>query len=55
MYQGSARSVIAESRNGEKIRFPAKILVPFVERDGIKGSFIIHYDEDNKFKQIRRL
>ena len=55
MYQGSARAVFAHTREGKKVRFPAKILVPFVQRDGISGTFVIDYDNNNRFQQIRRL
>lgn len=55
LYQGSARTVRACSRDGRTVHFPAKILVPFVEQQGIQGSFIISYDEHSRFQQIRRL
>ncbi len=55
LYQGSAKAVFAYTREGKKVRFPAKILIPFVERDGITGSFVIDYDKQNRFQQIRRL
>ena len=55
MYRGQARAVHARSRDGRKVHFPAKILVPFVEHDGIRGSFIIDYDDNNRFQQIQRL
>lgn len=54
-YSGIARTVATRSRDGRRIRFPASILRPFVTRDGIEGSFIISFDEAQKFQEIRRL
>ena len=53
-YQGTVRDVVANARDGRSVKFPANILKPFVTHEGIKGSFIIEYDVDNKFKEIRR-
>ncbi len=55
MYAGQVKTVLATSRDGRRVRFPANILVPFVERDGIRGSFAISFDVENKFQNIRRL
>ena len=55
LYQGVARDVFVYSRDGRKVRFPAGILQPFVTRKGIKGSFCISFDSDQKFSGIKRL
>ncbi len=55
MYQGSANAVRTHARDGRSIRFPARILQPYVTRKGISGSFRICFDEDMKFKSIDRL
>lgn len=54
LYQGVAKSVFAKSASGETVRFPATILQPFVTREGVKGNFIIEFDNNNKFKSIKR-
>ena len=54
LYRGTARAVHATSQDGRRIHFPAAILVPFVQRDGIRGRFIIDYDDKNRFRQIQR-
>ncbi len=54
VYQGVARDVFAIARDGRKIRFPANILQSFVTNNGIQGTFIISFDDDNKFQGIRR-
>ena len=55
LYQGIARDVICYARDGRRVRFPAKILQPYVTHDGIRGSFCIAFDQNQKFSSIRRL
>ncbi|MFE8073152.1 DUF2835 domain-containing protein [Marinobacteraceae bacterium S3BR75-40.1] len=54
MYRGEARYVHARARDGRSVQFPARILAPFVLHDGVRGSFLIEYDE-GKFQNIERL
>ncbi len=54
VYAGSAKNVLASSSNGQTVRFPANVLRPFVSHDGIFGSFVIRYQSDGKFVDIRK-
>ena len=54
-YNGSVKMVAAESIDGKMVHFPANILRPFVTHDGVQGTFAIYFDENNKFKEIKRL
>ncbi len=54
-YRGQVKNVLVQSHDGRTVRFPANILRPFVGRDGIHGTFALQYDENNKFKGIRRV
>lgn len=54
LYQGMARDVVANARDGRVVRFPANILRDFVTHDGVHGTFLIFFDDDNKFKDIAR-
>lgn len=54
-YEGSAQNVQAVSRDGRTVRFPARILRPYLGHDGIHGSFVICFDEDNRFQSISRI
>ncbi len=54
-YSHSAQDVYTTARDGRSVRFPAKILQRFVTREGIKGSFLITFDETHKFQDIVRL
>ena len=54
-YQGQAQSVLATSRDGRSVSFPAKILQPYVTRDGVSGAFEICFGADSKFTSIRKV
>ena len=54
-YQGVVQNVQVISHDGRTLRFPANVLRPFVTHDGIKGTFMLEYDQHNKFKGIRRV
>ena len=48
----SVTQVSAFSQDGRRVRFPTAILQPFVTREGIRGSFAIHFDAEHKFVNI---
>ena len=54
-YKGIVRNVVAKSREGLSVQFPAGVLQQFVTPDGIQGVFRLTYDEDNKFVSIEQL
>ena len=54
-YRGSAQQVLARSLDGRTIRFPARILQPFVSQAGIKGNFRILFDEEHRFQSIQKI
>ena len=54
-YQGSARTVLARSRDGRTVSFPASLLQRMVTREGVHGEFVLRYDEHNRFISIDRL
>nr|WP_261841266.1 DUF2835 domain-containing protein [Aliamphritea ceti] len=54
-YRGTAKNVVAYSRDGRRIRFPADILRSFLLHNGVHGSFAIRFDDQGKFSDIRRL
>jgi hypothetical protein len=55
LYEGSVKTVFAHSIDGRSIRFPAGILRPFVLHNGIRGTFQIDFDDENRFQTIKRL
>lgn len=54
-YKGSVTQVSAFSQDGRRVRFPTAILQPFVTREGIRGSFAIHFDAQHKFVNIVKI
>ncbi len=55
LYGGRAQSVLARTREGLRVRFPAQHLRGFVTRQGVNGVFELWVDEHNKMLEMRRL
>ncbi|MFC3853127.1 DUF2835 domain-containing protein [Salinispirillum marinum] len=55
MYAGTAKNVYTVSHDGRSVSFPIRILQPFITRNGIQGSFRIHFTDQNKFDRVERL
>lgn len=55
LYKGDAKDVVAYAVDGQRVRFPAKILVPFVTHYGIVGKFLIQFTAQQRFHSIHRL
>ncbi|OZG71215.1 hypothetical protein BTA51_21435 [Hahella sp. CCB-MM4] len=54
-YQRVASMVETVSRDGLRVQFPTGILQRFVTREGVHGTFVIYFDDNNKFQRIERL
>jgi hypothetical protein len=54
-YEGTARSVLARCHSGKTVQFPASVLQRFVSTDGIRGAFLLTYDENYRFVSITKL
>ncbi len=55
LYSGSARDVSTIAVDGRRVQFPGNILRQFVTREGIRGRFMIRFDDENRFESIQRL
>lgn len=55
LYRGSAREVAGVSLDGQKIRFPAEALKPFVTHNGVQGQFALLVNANNKLVDLTRL
>jgi hypothetical protein len=53
-YRGAASAVVARSRDGKTVRFPAGLLRRFLTHEGVHGEFVLRYDARNKFVSIDR-
>ncbi len=54
-YQSPGAVVSTRSSDGRRVRFPANILQPFVTHSGVTGRFSIEFDQQAKFKSIKKL
>ncbi|MCG5512207.1 DUF2835 domain-containing protein [Ectothiorhodospira shaposhnikovii] len=54
-YSGAASAVVAMSREGRTVRFPASALRPFVLHDGVHGHFRLTVDNQFKLLSLERL
>jgi hypothetical protein len=55
MYRGESKLVLAVSRDGRSVQFPANILSPFTSHEGVYGSFRISFDLNGKFQSIEKI
>jgi Protein of unknown function (DUF2835) len=54
-YKGKARYVLAQSRDGRKIKFPAAVLRQFLTHEGIFGQFRLCFDDNHKLINIEKI
>lgn len=54
LYRGEARTVLARDSEGRTLSFPALSLRPFLRQDGVRGTFDIRVDANNRLLDIRR-
>lgn len=54
-YAGDARFVQVLSRDGRSVRFPFHVLRPFLDHQGVRGSFLIRIDDRQALQSIKRL
>lgn len=55
LYRSYVRQVQARARNGQSVRFPVGVLVPFVTASGVHGTFRLHFDDAYRYQGIERL
>ncbi|BEU03085.1 hypothetical protein OAG1_18850 [Agarivorans sp. OAG1] len=55
VYRGTARSIIATDSNGMRIQIPALRFLPFLDRSGINGRFVLSTDSNNKFLSLQKV
>ena len=53
-YRGDAHTVIAQTKDGRRVQFPANVLRPFLTHSGIQGEFAIRFDANYKLIDVRR-
>ena len=53
-YSGVKNRVQVTDERGKTLNIPWSALVPFVTPLGVRGEFIIFYDENGKLEDLRR-
>jgi len=54
-YRGKTRSILVKASNGLNVQFPANLILPYVARDGVRGRFLLSYDQKGKALSLQRL
>lgn len=53
-HKGLKTHVVARSRDGRRVHFPANLLRPFVEHNGVNGRFKLAFNEDGRCQYFIR-
>lgn len=51
-YSGQVQSIQVTALDGRQVRFPASALQAYLSHSGIRGEFVLEYDENNKFIRL---
>lgn len=54
-YEGHASTVVAKTKDGRTVRFPANVLRSLVQANGVQGLFELVVDENRKLVSIKRV
>jgi len=55
VYEGTAQRVYTTARDGRSVIFPARILQPWMDHEGIHGTFLISYNAEGKFNSVHKV
>jgi len=55
LYQGTARNLLVNSRDGRRIQLPLAIFRPFLTHQGVFGVFMVKFDANNKLLDIKKI
>ena len=53
-YRGAASHVEVTADGGARLRFPARLLRPYVTPEGVYGRFLLRYDDDYRAVCLER-
>ncbi len=54
-YRGQVDAVVVETLDGQRLRFPARLLRDFVDRGGVHGLFEMRFDAGFHCLELRRI
>lgn len=55
VYQGQANRVLLVSRDGRRVSLPAHHLRPFLDHQGVYGTFELEFSPAGELLELRRL
>ncbi|KJZ14265.1 MAG: DUF2835 domain-containing protein [Marinomonas sp.] len=54
LYQGRAKYLVVQSRDGRNIQLPLTIFRPFLTHSGIYGTFEVEFDQNYRLVDIKK-
>ena len=54
-YRGHSSTVLATSADGKMIQFPAIVLRPYLDAQGVHGCFEIQFNQVNKLVRLEKI
>ncbi len=54
-YQGAVDTIVIITAEGKSVQIPVGALLKFVDQSGVRGSFRLLYDNNNKLLRVERL
>ena len=55
LYRGDAHWVRVRDTDGSHVQFPATWLRPFVGADGVRGTFVLTFDDQHRRQDFRKI
>lgn len=55
LYAGTAKYLLVNSRDGRRVQLPLTIFRSFLTHQGVYGSFMVKFDENNKLLDIKKI
>ena len=54
-YAGTAKIISVVANNGQRLQFPANLVLPYVTHSGISGHFVLDYSANGKAKSLTKI
>ena len=54
-YRGEVNMVAVTAEDGTRVRFHAANLRPYLSHGGVRGRFLLRFDEERKLLELRRI
>jgi predicted flavoprotein YhiN len=54
-YAGTAKVISVVANNGQRLQFPANLMLPYVSHYGISGEFVLDYSSSGKARSLTKV